>query len=65
MRTASSLAGVDRWHFPSSDLASRTDGHERCARPKSARVEALVQRPAHHELVERAQLISTILELLG
>jgi hypothetical protein len=65
MRTASSLAGVDRWHFPSSDLVSSTDGHEGCARPESVRVETLVQCFAHHEPVECAQLIPTILELLG
>jgi hypothetical protein len=47
MRTASSLAGVDRWHFLSSDLVSGTDGHARCARPESARDETVVQRFAH------------------
>ena len=66
MRTASSLAGVDRWHFPSSDLDSSTDGHAPRARPReSERVETLVQRFAHHEMVACALPIPTILELLG
>jgi len=66
MRTASSLAGVDRWHFLSSDLVSGTDGHSGCARPESARVETLVQRFAHQaHLAGYGLIVSPMFEDVG